>query len=103
MIGSVTVTFVQVTTTRDRLGNETYETIEQDVDGVMVEPVPQTEQDDPNGTQLVVTRSRFYAPVVVDLNADDIVLHAGYAWRVDGGSQVWVDQTVATAVRTSEF
>lgn len=103
MNGSVTVTVVQVTTTRDKLSRETYETVEQDIADVMVAPVTRTELDKPSGGDTVAATATFYLPVALDLNADDLILHDGHEWRVSGGSLVWVDQTEVTATRGSAF
>lgn len=103
MIGSVTVIVVQVTTTRDGLGNESYSTVQQDVGDVSVAPELSTERPDSAGTPLTVVPARFYLPVPLQLNADDLILHAGYEWRVEGGSQVWVDQTEVATIRAAKF
>jgi hypothetical protein len=101
--GSTTITVVQVTTTRSALGVETYETTEQDVADVMFEPLAPSERPDDAGAPKTVVRGKFYLPVALQLNADDLVLHDGYEWRVEGGSQVWVDQTEVAAVRAGAF
>lgn len=103
MNGSVTVTVVAVTTTRDGLGNETYATVQQDVGDVMFEPLAPLERPDTSGTPLTVVPGKFYLPVALQLNADDLILYAGYEWRVEGGSQVWVDQTECATVRAAKF
>lgn len=103
MNGSVTVTVVQVVTTRDALGRETYATTEQDVDDVMFAPLSPSERPDDQGAPLTVASGTFYLPVALQLNADDVILHAGHEWRVTGGSQVWIDQTEAQADRAGAF
>lgn len=103
MIGSVTVTVVQVTTTRDALGRETYSTLEQDVDDVMFEPLSPSERPDAVGTPKTVVPGKFFLPIPLQLNADDLILYDGHEWRLDGGSQVWVDQTEISTSRAAKF
>lgn len=94
-----TVTAVQVTTTTDEVGNQTYSTLEQDVTGVLFEPQQATERTDSRSPG-VVAPAKFYLPVPLPLDADDEVLFAGHIWSVVGGASVWEDQTEVPVQRT---
>jgi hypothetical protein len=95
-----TVTVVQVTTTTDDLGDSTTATLEQDVDGVLFEPQQATERTDSRSPG-VVTPAKFYLPIPLDLDADDVILHAGFEWQVIGGSSVWGNDTEVPVKRAS--
>ena len=96
----VTVTVVQVTTTTGPLGDSTISTLEQDVDGVLFEPKQATERTDARSPG-VTTPAKFYLPVPLELDADDVILHDGYEWQVIGGSSVWGSDTEVPATRAS--
>lgn len=96
----VTVTVVQVTTTDDGLGNTTTTTLEQDVSGVLFEPQQATERTDSRSPG-VVTPAKFYLPVALTLDADDVILHDGYEWQVIAGSSVWGNDTEVPVTRAS--
>lgn len=97
-----TVTVIQVTTTTDDYGNSTTSQTEQDVSGVLFEPMQATERTDSRSPG-VVSPAKFYLPVPLKLNADDVVLVGGVVWAVQGGSSVWGDQTEVPVTRTGAF
>lgn len=101
MIGETTVTVIQVTTTTDDLGDQTTVTTQQVVDGVMFEPQQGVERTDPQSPG-VVTPAKFYLPIPLQLDADDVIVDAdGVRWNVTAGSSVWHDQTEVAVTRAS--
>lgn len=101
MIGETVVTVIQVTTTTDDLGDTTVESVEQEVGGVMFEPKQGVERTDPQSPG-VVTPAKFYLPIPLQLDADDVIVDAdGVWWSVTAGSSVWHDQTEVAVTRAS--
>jgi hypothetical protein len=96
-----TVTAIQVTTTDDGLGNTTTTQTEQTVSGVLFEPRQATERTDSRSPG-VVTPAKFYLPIGLELDADDVIVDAaGVWWQVVGGSSVWGQDTEVPVTRAS--
>lgn len=101
MKGTQVVTAIQVTTTTDDHGDETVVQTEQDVGGVLFEPQQATERTDTRSPG-VTSPAKFYLPVPLALDSDDVILDAdAVAWSVAGGSSAWGDRTEVPVVRGS--
>lgn len=88
-----TVTAISVTVDTDVYGDSTTTQTEQQVAGVLFEPQQGTERTDSRSPG-VVTPAKFYLPVALQLDADDVILDASEVpWEVIAGSSVWQDQT----------
>lgn len=96
-----TVVAIHVETTSDPYGNETTTQVEQSVSGALFEPRQATERTDPRSPG-VTTPAKFYLPIALELDADDVIVDAaGVSWQVVGGSSVWGDQTEVPVARAS--
>lgn len=100
MKGTETVTVIEVTTTVDDYGNESTEQTERDVEGVLFEPRQATERTD-SRTPGVASPAKFYLPVPLQLDSDDVIVRGEVVWQVEGGSSVWRDRTEVAVVRGS--
>lgn len=85
----VMVTLVSTTTTRDRLGNETTETVTYEWGPCGIAPRFATESTDPRVAPLVVGKEVYGPAIDVDpadlaIDSDDTVVISGVEWRVDG-------------------
>lgn len=90
---TVTISVTRVVTTTDDLGNSTETTTQEAIPGCLFEPQQSTERTDSRSPG-VITPAKFYAPVALPLDADDVVTdESGVQWQVVGGSAVWGDQT----------
>lgn len=97
-----TVTAIEVVTDTDKHGDSTVTQTERDVDGVLFEPQQATERTDSRSPG-VTTPAKFYLPIALPLNADDVILDAdGVRWDVVGGSAVWDDQTEVPVQRPNQ-
>lgn len=95
-----TVTAIEVVTTTDDLGDTETSQTERDVPGSLFEPQQGTERTDSRSPG-VVTPAKFYLPIAIQLDADDVILDAdGVHWDVIAGSSVWQDQTEVAVKRT---
>lgn len=97
-----TVTAISVETTTDPLGDSTTTQTEQTIDGVLFEPQQGTERTDSRSPG-VTTPAKFYLPVAIHLDADDLIVDADEVlWQVVAGSAVWQDQTEVAVKRTGQ-
>lgn len=102
MIPRQTITARHVVTTTDRMGNSTTTETVTEVERCLFEPAQATERTDPRSPG-VTTPAKFYAPVALQLDADDEITDAdGVKWAVLGGSSVWGTRTEIPVQRTSE-
>lgn len=95
-----TITAISVVTTTDDHGDSTTTQTERDIPGVVFEPMQSTERTDSRSPG-VTSPAKFYLPIALELDADDVILRGGVVWQVDGGSSVWGDQTEVPVKRAA--
>lgn len=95
-----TVTVISVTTTTDDHGDSTTTQTEQDVAGALFEPMQATERTDSRSPG-VTSPAKFYLPIPIELDSDDVILRGETSWQVVGGSSVWGNQTEVPVTRSA--
>lgn len=94
----LTVQLIQVTSTKDPLGNATETTSTTTVEGATFDPERTIERTGEDQVP-IVQPAVFNLPGVYEINADDLVIHADTTWQVVGGGAVWLDRTKVPVVQ----
>jgi hypothetical protein len=83
------VTLVSTTTTDDGLGNTTEESVTEEWGPCAVAPRYATESSDSRVAPVVVGKTVYGPPPLLDINSDDTLVIDGVEYRVDGLPAEW--------------
>lgn len=97
-----TVVLRSVTTTEDRLGNETTSNDDNAISGAIFEPARTVENVDADLPPVQLS-AFFNLPGVHQVDHDDVIVDGDTTWSVNGEAQIWLDRTKVPveAIRTT--